>query len=1112
MKKVLKFLLIATLIATSVFALIACGDKDKPNTPTQLSTPVVVLNENVACWQEDLNADKFEISLSGNLSYVENTITSKVLTQGQTLKVRAIGDGNSYKTSEWSNTVTYTGGSVNNPIVLEVPVVNISSLGIASWGAVANASGYIYKINDGVEIPTNTTSVQLSLNQNIVVKAIGDGVNYSNSGWSVLKSYTQSTQAVEPQYLGIFASVNEPKQSDGLPNGLQGNVVANTLTEGAEYRSFEDMLKELYLDEDNYLGATYPKESNYDVYSSAESKIYIQIWLDNPSQYTILSLKLNGVKHQIGGELFSFFIQQSGVYYNCLYVAVTIPSHSYIEKEYVVSEIEYVEGTYINADGTDTFMNENDTVNVGLLYSQQNPTVTNYAEQSVTVNGCSVSFTFSDADNLLGAVGGWAGVAIVDTYKNYKIMSNQKVSIGENVINVSGLEEDFYYSVIVYLYADLHDGYGVRAHYIARNTIYTPKVLNVNEIEGVNVLNENQTGYVGAINVDVSLNSNTAEFTKLEIVKDGLVVYTDNNFNGKATVTNGVLNKSGYDVRVYYKDNEYPQGKYYEGYVFVAGLNAPSIINKGSYTFVNDAIYYFSFDSLTQNQAAINGFVARIYDDSSARYIAQDVISLIDNPNIIDELWGEWYDLREELSNYEYGSKEYMEKSEEHNAIHKRIESLNTSKNTWENDFNSNEDRNFWVAEQEKGKYHYEYTYLGVDNQNVQKINDVYYLIIRNVFADADNYKMDIIANVALNESTENNGISQKDYYIIDNTLNFVKLFDNNVGVSVKDTVSLTQDKLTLTLYNSYDPRLKGFDDSTSEMNLRYIYKIQANDVTLYVQENESMPIVDEDAWIAEYISCLKAGNLDVVALYKKYVANYVEQTITLDYSNISAGEYDFIVYTRKYNKTYEEDDYDGSCRLSNMEVYKQFETPNLRFEGVYGYVTISKFARGENIVLDAYDKNGNSVTCEIFYYSENTYRFEFAYQGAKARVKLSKESNSTQEKVYWIDSQWTEYENSTAIALEAPVFNEPTMQYGDYTLTWQSGTNSEYVLKYYYVIGDEESVSEGSYFNLRSLYQSCQIKVKAVASDIAKEAGYCDSDWATYNYTYQETNPDKKG
>jgi len=36
------------------------------------------------------------------------------------------------------------------------------------------------------------------------------------------------------------------------------------------------------------------------------------------------------------------------------------------------------------------------------------------------------------------------------------------------------------------------------------------------------------------------------------------------------------------------------------------------------------------------------------------------------------------------------------------------------------------------------------------------------------------------------------------------------------------------------------------------------------------------------------------------------------------------------------------------------MEVYKQFETPTLRFDGVYGYVTISKFARGENIVLDA--------------------------------------------------------------------------------------------------------------------------------------------------------------
>ena len=58
---------------------------------------------------------------------------------------------------------------------LATPVVTLNEdTGVASWSAVPNASGYAYKINDGAETATNETSVTLSENQTLVVKAVGN--------------------------------------------------------------------------------------------------------------------------------------------------------------------------------------------------------------------------------------------------------------------------------------------------------------------------------------------------------------------------------------------------------------------------------------------------------------------------------------------------------------------------------------------------------------------------------------------------------------------------------------------------------------------------------------------------------------------------------------------------------------------------------------------------------------------------------------------------------------------------------------------------------------------------------------------------------------------------
>jgi len=194
------------------------------------------------------------------------------------------------------------------------------------------------------------------------------------------------------------------------------------------------------------------------------------------------------------------------------------------------------------------------------------------------------------------------------------------------------------------------------------------------------------------------------------------------------------------------------------------------------------------------------------------------------------------------------------------------------------------------------------------------------------------------------------------------------------------------------------------------------------------------------------------------------------------------------------------------------MEVYKQFDTPTIEIDGVYGYIRISKYANTSNIVFEAYDKNDQPIAIDYLWWSDEkqAYRFDFAYQDAKVRAKLSDGAGENDEggetpSSYWYDSAWSVYQNSAAVELNAPTF---TLE--SYRLNWSSDSQSQYISDYKFVIndGDEQSGSGCSLYQYR---QGCTVKVKAVASEAGKAAGYCDSDWATYTYVYSGGSADKE-
>ena len=92
------------LVLGGAFFLITNQEKEA----VKLPTITVELHDNVVTWTPVDHAEQQEISINGHLSYIEASISSYTLTDGQTFKIRAIGDGTTYLSGDWSNAVTYT--------------------------------------------------------------------------------------------------------------------------------------------------------------------------------------------------------------------------------------------------------------------------------------------------------------------------------------------------------------------------------------------------------------------------------------------------------------------------------------------------------------------------------------------------------------------------------------------------------------------------------------------------------------------------------------------------------------------------------------------------------------------------------------------------------------------------------------------------------------------------------------------------------------------------------------------------------------------------------------------------------------------------------------------
>ncbi len=203
----------------------ADDDKNEEENYIVLDSPVVsVSSEGLATWD----------SVEGALYYIYKinygtaTMTSKCqvqLSNGDVFEVLAFTNAEGYARSQYSSPVTYLAKNA-----LPTPVVEVSDNGLVTWNAIKNAICYEYKINNGTAVRTEQLSIQLKDMDRVTVKAIGDGREYLDSG------YSNTVQFV------IYVKLNSPTVSIDDYGNVTWNNVANSTGFAYRINNGEEMI------------------------------------------------------------------------------------------------------------------------------------------------------------------------------------------------------------------------------------------------------------------------------------------------------------------------------------------------------------------------------------------------------------------------------------------------------------------------------------------------------------------------------------------------------------------------------------------------------------------------------------------------------------------------------------------------------------------------------------------------------------------------------------------------------------------------------------------------------------------------------------------------------
>lgn len=221
------------------FAFAGCDSCNDDKAPAKLLTPVVTIDDKgVASWLEVENASGYAYVIGDGEETATNNLSVN-LADGQSIKVKAKGDGKNYTDSDFSEVKTYTAPS-KQPVQLAGPSVSIGTDGTVTIGTVEHAVKIVYVIDDGAETEYDANNKPvLTDGQTIKVTAKGDGVNYTDS-----EPVTKTYDAEAPAPAEVMTRAEFIAAADSSSVAVAGKVSAMTAVTKNDVTSYNVYLQD----------------------------------------------------------------------------------------------------------------------------------------------------------------------------------------------------------------------------------------------------------------------------------------------------------------------------------------------------------------------------------------------------------------------------------------------------------------------------------------------------------------------------------------------------------------------------------------------------------------------------------------------------------------------------------------------------------------------------------------------------------------------------------------------------------------------------------------------------------------------------------------------------
>jgi len=195
-------------------------------------------------------------------------------------------------------------------------------------------------------------------------------------------------------------------------------------------------------------------------YATPNEDIYINIHIDNPDSFEIMSFTLNGKKY-------SSYMFEEGSDMETIVLKYNVGDATGIV-EYTIDAIKYIDGTEIK----DVIIDGNKTVMAGIR--TENQVVASVTDVDIDTNVLSFKVNVKDNNSLVEFSKGALKAVI---YDGFNIISEKDIAVGNNSVIFDGLKTNTVYQYAVVGYYDDLSGGGFGMNVLYKDAFYTDSVV-----------------------------------------------------------------------------------------------------------------------------------------------------------------------------------------------------------------------------------------------------------------------------------------------------------------------------------------------------------------------------------------------------------------------------------------------------------------------------------------------------------------------------------------------------------------------------------------------------------------------------------------------------------